>query len=176
MGKLGTLMTRSGQKIDLRLVQKEDAGLLVDLFHRLSAESKRLRFRLYTSRLPEERVWQEAKALSDLNPQLQCAVVATIIEDDGLEHAVGVARFARASANETEAEVAVVVRDDFQRNGVGKALLKALADRARALGISYFTGWVLSDNVRLMKLIRGLEIENIESETRYGETKIRAPI
>lgn len=173
---MDTLITRSGQEINLRLMEKGDARLLVDLFHRLSAESKRLRFRLYTSRLPEERVWQEAKALSDLDPKLQCAVVATIIEDDGQEHAVGVARFARALASETEAEVAVVVRDDFQRNGVGKALLRALADRARALGISHFTGWVLSDNVRLMKLIRGLEIKNIESETRYGETKIRAPI
>ena len=176
MNKLGIFTTHTGQKVNLRLIQKDDTALLVDLFHRLSPESKRLRFHLYTTKLPEERVWQAAEALSDLDPQRQAAIVATVIELDGQEHAVGVARFARSSATSNEAEVAIVVRDDFQRKGLGKHLLIVLADKAREMGIEYFTAWVMSENIRLMKLIRGLELKNVESETRHGETKIRAPI
>ena len=176
MSELGTYTTYSGQKINIRLIEKGDAALLVDMFHRLSPETKRLRFHLYTARIPEERVWQEAKTLSDLDPQRQVAVVATIVEDDGEEHAVGVARFARDTVEDTEAEVAIVVRDDFQRKGLGKYLLRLLADKGREIGITHFTAWIMAENIRLMKLIEGMELKNVESETRHREQKIRVPL
>jgi GNAT superfamily N-acetyltransferase len=173
---LGLFVTRSGEPVKLRFVDKGDAALLVDLFFRLSPESKRLRFHLYTTKIPRERIWAEAEQLSNLDSARQRAIVATITEDDGQEHAVGVARFARKSATATEAEVAVVVRDDFQRRGLGKHLLVTLAEEARKMDITHFTAWVMSDNYRLMKLIRGMEIKDLEADSKYGEIKIRAPI
>jgi len=169
-------VTRSGEEVKLRLVNKEDAALLVEMFHRLSSESKRLRFHLYTTKLTEEQVWQAARVLSDLDPRKQVAVVATINEAGGQEHAVGVARFVRASVEDEEAEVAIVIRDDFQRKGLGKHLLAILAEKARELGIAYFSAWVRSENIRLMKLIKSMELKNMESDTRHGETKIRVPL
>lgn len=176
MSYIGDFTTRSGQTVKLRLVKKGDAALLVDMFYRLSPETKRLRFHLYTIKIPEERVWQEAEKLSDLDPQRQVAIVATNFEEDGQEHAVGVARFVRQTVEDKEAEVAVVVRDDFQRRGLGKHLLLILADRARALGITHFTAWVVDDNIRLMKLIKDMELKNVESEVRHGQRKIRVPL
>jgi RimJ/RimL family protein N-acetyltransferase len=173
---IGTYTTSTGQSITLRLITKADAPLLVDFFHQLSPESKRLRFHLYTTRIPEEKVWQEARRLSDLDPQRQMAILATYVEDDAEERVVGVARFARAKSSDTEAEVAVVIRDDFQRRGLGKELLLTLADRARLLGITHFSAWVMAGNYRLMKLIKGLELKELESDVRHGEIKIRAPI
>ena len=176
METINTFVSRTGDTINLRLVRKDDAALLVDLFYHLSPESKRLRFHLYTAKIPEKKVWEEARRLSDLDPQRQLAIVATLTDSHDQEHAVGVARFARAKATDTEAEVAVVVRDDFQRRGLGKHLLLTLAEKAREMGITHFSAWVMAGNIRLMKLIRDLELKDIESETRYGETKIRAPI
>jgi GNAT superfamily N-acetyltransferase len=176
MSELRTYTARSGQQVRLRLIQKEDAALLVDLFHNLSPESRRLRFHLYTTKLPDEQVWKAAIALSDLDPQRQMAILATIIEADGEEHAVGVARFARDAVEDKEAEVAIVVRDDFQRKGLGKHLLRILAEKAREAGISFFSAWILVDNIRLMKLIKGMELKNVESETKHGMQKIRVPI
>ena len=89
---------------------------------------------------------------------------------------MGVARFVRATVEDHEAEVAVVVRDDFQRKGLGKHLLLTLADKARALGLTHFTAWVMAENIRLMKLIKNMELKNIESETRHGQRKIRVPL
>ena len=171
-----TYETRAGQVVSLRRVKKGDAALLVDMFDRLSPETKRLRFHLYTAKIPEERVWQEAEKLSDLDPYRQVAIVGTVVEADGREHAVGVARFMRPTAEDHEAEVAVVVRDDYQRKGLGKYLLLSLTEQARGLGITHFTAWVVSDNIRLMKLIKNMELKNVESETRYGQTKIRVPL
>lgn len=173
---IGTFTTTHGITVWLRTVQKGDAPLLMDMFYRLSPETKRLRFHLYTVKITEEQVRREAEKLSDLDPELQVAVVALHTEADGRPHAVGVARFARKTPADTDAEVAVVVRDDFQRKGLGKHLLLTLADKARSMGITHFSAWVMADNVRLMKLIRGLELKNLESDTRHGETKIKAPI
>jgi acetyltransferase len=170
---LKTCLTKSGEKITLRLIQKEDAALLVDLFHHLSQETRRLRFQLYMEKLPEERIWQEAAALSDVDPQRHVAVLATIVEADGAEHAVGVARFARGSVEETEAEAAIVVRDDFQRKGVGRCLLNTLIDQARRLGLTHLIGWVSADNLRLMKLIKSLEMPLEADQQRQGQRKVR---
>jgi acetyltransferase len=160
----------------LRLVTKDDASLLLELYYRLSPESRRLRFQLYTAKISEERVWQEAQKLADLDPRLQVAIVATIQEADGRDHAVGVARLARTDPEAAEAEVAVVIRDDFQRKGLGKHLLLTLVDKARTMQITHLTGWVMADNVRLMKLIKGLELKNMESNLRHGQIRIRMPI
>lgn len=165
----------SGQQVNLRLIRPEDTALLVDLFHNLSPETRRLRFHLYTERMPEEEVWRNAITLSNLDPQRHVAVVATVIEADGEEHAIGVARFARATLEEREAEVAIVVRDDFQRKGVGRVLLTRLAEKARELGITYFSGWVMAENIHLMKLIKRLEVK-LETEIRHGERKVRVAI
>ncbi|MCB0192303.1 MAG: hypothetical protein KDJ65_10205 [Anaerolineae bacterium] len=175
MKNLGNFTTHSGKEVTFRYIQKSDAGLLVDLFNQLTFESKRLRFHLYTEKIPKERIWKEAVALSTLDPQLQVAVVATIIEADGQEHAVAVARFARASVDDAEAEVAVVVRDDIQRNGLARKLFEILTKEACSMGITHFVGWVMAENVRLMKLIEKLEVP-VESEIRYGQRKIRIPI
>jgi GNAT superfamily N-acetyltransferase len=165
----------SGQQVNLRLIKDGDAGLLVDLFHHLSPETRRLRFHLYMESLPEEKVWREAITLSTLDPQRHVAVVATMVEADGQEHAIGVARFARAALEDREAEVAIVVRDDFQRKGLGRILLTKLADKARELGITHFSGWVMAENVHLMKLIRKLEVK-LESETRHGQRRVRVTL
>ncbi|MBE7553465.1 MAG: GNAT family N-acetyltransferase [Anaerolineales bacterium] len=172
---LGSHTTFSGQTVLFRLIEQDDAALLVDLFHHLSPETRRLRFHLYTERVPEEKVWQEAIILSNLDPQRHVAVVATIIEADGEEHAVGVARFARATPEDREAEAAIVVRDDFQRKGLGRVLLTKLAEKARELGITHFAGWVLAENIHLMKLIKKLEVQ-VETEIRHGERKVRVAI
>ncbi len=176
MGNCGSYVTRTGQKVNLRLLSKADAPLLVDMFHRLTPETRRLRFYLYTTRLPEKRVWQEAVRMCDLDPRRQVAIVATVAGPDGQEQAVGVAQFARAEVDDKEAEVAVVVRDDYQRKGLGKHLLLTLAERGREMGLTHFTAWVLADNVRLMKLIKNMELKNVESDTRYGQCKIRVPL
>ena len=176
MTTIDIFTTTNGQTVTLRYIHKDDASLLVDMFHRLSPETKRLRFHLYTTKIPDELIQQTAQKLSDLSPELAVAVVAIHRESGGMEHAVGVARLARKVPSDTEAEVAVVVRDDFQRKGLGKHLLITLANKARQMGITHFSAWVMADNVRLMKLIRGLELKSLESEMRHGEIKIKAPI
>jgi ribosomal protein S18 acetylase RimI-like enzyme len=66
---------------------------------------------------------------------------------------VGVARYDRA-ANTDVAETAVAVIDEFQRRGLGSALLIILAKVARDHGIKTFTLIVLPENQQMLGLLR----------------------
>jgi RimJ/RimL family protein N-acetyltransferase len=72
-----------------------------------------------------------------------------IDEDDG--EAVAVGRFVRLE-DSSAAEAAVLVIDDWQGFGLGKAVCRMLAERARQLGIERFEATMLSNN-RAMKTV-----------------------
>ncbi len=64
---------------------------------------------------------------------------------------VGVARF--DAVGDGRAEIAVVVTDAWQGRGVGGLLLRALAHRALACGITTFVAEVLPGNARMLRLV-----------------------
>jgi len=156
-----------GRSVTIRQIRPSDAALLVEMFHHLSARSKRLRFHAYTGQLPQERIWRDAVALSDLDPQRQAALVATY-QDDAGEHIVGVARFARATADADRAEAAVVVRDDFQRQGLGTHLLALLVPLGRSMGVEQFYAWVMAENRHMLQLLQKADMPT-HCETQSGE-------
>lgn len=161
----------NGSSVTIRQIQPEDAALLVEMFHKLSPDSRRLRFHAYTENVPHERIWREAIALSDLDPARQAALVA-VADVDGREQIVGVARFARATPDATEAEAAVVVRDDFQRMGLGTHLLTLLVPLAQSLGIESLTGWVAAENRHMLHVVGKTDLP-LTRDTSAGETYIQ---
>ncbi len=167
-------ITRDGRQVHIRRLLDKDAALLVDFFHHLSDETKKLRFHANPNNLPEERIWQEAEKLSHLDPDCQAALIA-VIEEDGAEHAVGVARYCRSAAADTEAETAIVIRDDYQGVGLGKRLMWELAETARSMGIKTFSAWVLAENRRLFRMISQAPFP-LKQETSHGETHVVAAI
>jgi ribosomal protein S18 acetylase RimI-like enzyme len=66
---------------------------------------------------------------------------------------VGVARYDRAVGTDV-AEVALAVIDEFQRRGLGRALLTILSKVAREHGIKTFTLIVLPENQQMLGLLR----------------------
>ncbi len=165
-----TFTGKDGRKAIIRRIQPNDTALLVDMWHHLSDETKRLRFHAHPKNLPDDELWKRAMALAKLDPARQVAVVAVIQDDDG-EHAVGVARLSRATPSDTLAETAVVVRDDYQQIGLGTHLLHNLAEIARAMGITKFEAWVLAENRPVMEIIRRFGFP-IGMDTRQGETHV----
>jgi len=162
-----TFELSNDQSLTIRRIRSSDAALLVEMFHHLSDRSKRLRFHAYTGNLPEARIWREAIALADLDPARQAAVVA-VYNDDAGEHIAGVARLARATAEAIEAEAAVIVRDDFQRMGLGTHLMTLLLPLARSMGIQRLFGWVMSENRHMLRILNKTHLP-IHRENHAGE-------
>jgi RimJ/RimL family protein N-acetyltransferase len=123
--------------------------------------------------VPLAEIEREAKQLSDLDPAYQAALIATV-QEEGDERIVAVARLAR-SENPAEAESAVVVRDDYQHQGLGTHMLRLLVEVARSMDIKRLTAWVMAENLYMLHIIQKSGL-NAYAETRHGETYISVPV
>lgn len=163
---------KDGRRVIIRSLVENDASLLVEMYHQLSETTRKLRFHTIPPNISEERIWKEAVVLSRLNPELQAAVVATTPDGTAI---TGVARLGRATATDPEAEIAVVVRDDYQNAGLGKHLLFTLGEIAREMEIEEFNAWVLTENQQVLRLISNLDIP-VKLISSRGETHISVQI
>ncbi len=152
-GEVG-ITTRDGHTVRIRHIVQGDAKLLVDLFHNLSERTKWLRF-FSPVGIPAEQLWDEATRLSEIDPRVQAALIATI-EDNGVERAVAVARLIRNDMLADTAEVAIVVRDDFQRHGIGRIIFDLLVQVALVQDIKRLYAITLPENFGMQRLARGL--------------------
>jgi acetyltransferase len=162
--------TIDGRDLFIRRVTRDDAALLVDMFYRLSEQTRRLRYHCASPNCPEELIWREALKLCQLGPEQQVALVAVAVEDN-VEQAIGTARFVRSTPDAIEAEVGIVVRDDYQGVGLGTRLILQLLQAAHSMGIEKFKGWILPENQRMLRLVKkpGLPVEQY---TKHGETQV----
>jgi nucleotide-binding universal stress UspA family protein len=160
-----TATLRDGGRILIRPIEPEDRDDLAAGFERLSPESRYRRFFGPMKELKE----RDLDRLTRVDHRDHEALVAV---DEATGGGVAVARYVRTAPG--EAEPAVVVADDWQRRGVGAALLEALAARAVEEGIERFRAPVLAQNTSAIALLKRLGDES--STTRMGrevEVEIR---
>jgi RimJ/RimL family protein N-acetyltransferase len=170
-------ISRSGRQYHIRDLQLEDADLLVDLFYHLSPETIYKRFHAALDNLPEEHIRQEATRLADIDPENQIALIALYDDQtnsDQETEAVGVARCHRIPGT-TDAESAIVIRDDFQQDGLGTFLMTLLRDRAVEMGIEHLIAMVQAQNHPILKVIQR---SGLESKWRFeqGESYLTVDI
>jgi len=78
--------------------------------------------------------------------------------------------------NTNFAEVALVVRDDWQNRGLGTILFNYLCEIAKKRGLNGFIAWVMIDNKRMMHIFRksGHQIRyRIEGNLYYVEIRFK---
>lgn len=112
------------------------------VFAQLSSRSVWLRFHTGLPRLTP----RMAERLAAVVPGAHGVLVARL---GGVP--VGLARWHRDPARHHRADVAVEVADAVQGRGVGRRLLAALVESARAEGIRELTAEVLGENVRVVR-------------------------
>ena len=138
-----------GRPLRIQPVTPAAKPLLVRGLARISAETSRRRFFTVRHRFSDE----ELDALTNLDGHARYALGATVRAVDGTVDPVGIARFARLPDAPTIAEVAILVVDAFQGQGVGRLLLTRLAADALARGIARFRGIVQPDNRPVIRLL-----------------------
>lgn len=136
--------------VRLRALRPDDVDLLAEFFEALSSESRRRRFFQATPRVSRSMV----RYLCDVDQVDHLAHVAVVADHRDGESVVGEVRAVRHRGDPTTAEIAVAVRDDWQRRGVASALLDALYGSLAAAGIHRVTCEVLADNRGCVDLLR----------------------
>jgi RimJ/RimL family protein N-acetyltransferase len=112
----------------------------------LSPQSARLRFLAPKNHLTVA----ELRYLTEVDHIDHYALVAVLADDPTTM--AGVGRWVRDGDHPDAAEVAIVVGDCYQRQGLGTALGTALGDGARALGVARFTAMMLPENTAAQRL------------------------
>ena len=174
MNQFKPFETPDGRRITVRSINKGDGDLLINLFRNLSTETKRLRYNANMDHISDEIVHQESRRLSNLDPEEQFALIAFSAGPEA-EEPIAVARFARLSKNGAEAEVAIVIRDDFQAQGLGRHLLETLTTVACRHNIHRFVFMTTSDNTPMIKLVKDVW-SDVEIETQQNDREIWATI
>jgi GNAT superfamily N-acetyltransferase len=127
-----------------------DTDEAVDVvFAAMSPRSRHLRFHGPMPRLPAS----ARRALLAVDGHTHVGLVADLATRLG-PHPVGIARFVDRGPDRVD--LAVAVSDPFQGMGVGRRLLEALGERARALGHRELHGDALRENVRILRLLRSV--------------------
>lgn len=129
-------------QVTIQNATPSDGERLRQMFSRASTETIYLRFHLPYPEVPE---WMVALML-DADHHDKEALLAVADEE-----IVGHAIYVRLGGG-TGAEMAIIVEDDWQSRGVGKALLVELARRAGLQGVETFVAEVLLENRRMLAL------------------------
>ncbi|MFX0201495.1 MAG: GNAT family N-acetyltransferase, partial [Candidatus Hodarchaeota archaeon] len=155
--------TKMGLEIFLRPVKISDEPLLKDFFYSLSDQSLYRRFISMRTDMPHERL-QEFVIINYTKEM----VILAVITHEETEEVIGVGQYGINEGTHT-AEVALVVRDDYQGQGIGTELLTYLSQLAMRQGLLGFTAEVLFENQPMLHLFEkmGFDIERRSSAGVY---------
>jgi L-amino acid N-acyltransferase YncA len=143
------LRLRDGSLVAVRRILPGDQALLLDIFRRLSPESRYQRFMAGMATLSASQL----RDLTDLDHRDREAWIAI---EPGTGLALGVARYIRLPARPQVAEVAVAVVDSCQGLGLGSALLALVSGSAADQGIRTFRAYVFETNHAMLRIFHDL--------------------
>jgi len=143
----GRLILRDGSTAFVRLSEPGDLDALREFFHQLSPESKRRRF--FSAADPAETLLR--KQCDSSNPRAQLTlIVSRVVEGTSRIIATG----SYVARDETTAEVAFAVDDEFQGKGLGGLLLERLALLAARHGFVRFWALTRVENRLMLETFR----------------------
>ena len=158
--KIGTVTPQSGSKespraakvakrihdIRFRPIEPGDWTRLQRFHQRLSPVTVHLRFHGAKQQLSEPL----AHRLTQFDSKNEFGIVASTGTRGRI---VGVARYFRLDTD--SAEVAFVVQDEYQHQGIGKRLMRRLRAHALQNGITHFYAEVLPGNAPMLRVLEG---------------------
>ena len=135
-----------GAEVEFRPIGPDDKPLLEKGMAKLSPASRRLRFMSSVDNLSRSQL----AYLTEIDHQSHLAWGALVAGEP-----VAVGRLIRRSEASASAEIAITVVDEWQRRGVGKLLVRLLAEIGRSLGVEEFDFEALAENQAIVRLLGG---------------------
>jgi acetyltransferase len=149
----------------IRPIKQNDREKLIDLFNHLSPENRYLRFAHSLSKLPDDYL----NDVLELDYQKEMAFVAYTQTQPAQEVIIGIARYIN-QADTTSCEFSLAVSDAYSAHGVGTNLMHHLIQYAKNHGLTEIFGYVLTNNIKMLTLVRDLDF-NIDKTSDHSEFK-----
>ena len=145
-----TWILPSGQSLRVRPIRHDDGKREEAFVRGLSLESRYQRMLSGGTKITPE--WIDSMTHIDYHRHMAFAVTTV---SGGAEQFVGVGRYVVDTAT-ASAELALVVADAWQGQGLGRRLLETLLERVRIAGVREAAGVVLATNKTMLRLARSM--------------------
>jgi RimJ/RimL family protein N-acetyltransferase len=147
-----SLRLHDGANVRLREARSDDAGPLRRMFLKLSDQTRYLYF---CAGVPANEAWADRFAsLGCADGQTSYALVAEAADAlGGDSEVIGLARFVRSTEGGS-ADIGILLADPWQSRGLGRFVLNRLRLEARRRAVGVFTGSMLWENRRMLRLAR----------------------
>jgi len=171
-----------GTNVLVRPIRSEDEPLMKEMFYSFSEQTIHLRFHNFVRAMPHQRL----QVFCNIDYDTEMTLVGLVDaggRDEVVAHKVGLSRDRRRTvptdpdrvsaptqwivgvgsfvmeASGSSAEVAFVVRDEWQAKGLGTYLFSRLIDIARSKGVPQFEAFVLAENSAMLKVFHASGLE-----------------
>ncbi|MGM0542089.1 MAG: GNAT family N-acetyltransferase [Pseudomonadota bacterium] len=144
------VQTKTGLAVIVRPIRPEDAKMEVDFVNNLSERSRYLRFMGNLQTLTPAML----SRFTQIDYDREMAFIITTEDENNQTIEIAVARYT-TNPDGHSCEMAIVVRDDFQHQGLGELLLDSLIRHAKSKGLKTMEGEVLNENKGMLKLAKG---------------------
>jgi acyl-CoA hydrolase/RimJ/RimL family protein N-acetyltransferase len=158
--------SRDGKPIHMRPVRPTDEDMMRDLFYGCSEHTLYHRFFAKTKAMPHHKLTK----LVNID-YVNTMALASVVQEEEYEEIVAIGRYS-LNKSTNAAEVAFIVRDDWQGQGLGISMFNQLLEVARKRGIVKFTADVLPDNARMLHIFHKCAPHAIESTVEDGVYKL----
>jgi len=164
-----TIKLRDGTDVFVRPLKPDaDKDKLYEMYSTLSKETNYYRFLNYK---PVTRWIVERWA--DVNYEDKMALLA-VVEEDGEERIIADSRF-YVDKTTGEAEIAIVVHDDYQNRGLGTKLLAYTIEVARKMGVKRLYAFLSPTNRRIIRVVKKLGF-TVKWVSEIGEYRADLPL
>ncbi|MCG6931714.1 MAG: GNAT family N-acetyltransferase [Desulfofustis sp.] len=157
-------LLKDGTEINFRPIHPTDEPRVRDLLYDLSQETIYYRFMSHQARFGQRQI----QNFVYIDHRQDVAVVGVLPEAHG-DEIIAVGRY-YLDERTNRAEVAFVVRDEWQNRGLGTFVFRHLVNIAKANGITGFTAEVLRNNNRMQAIFNhsGLNVTSHIQEGVYS--------
>ncbi len=144
------LVCPQGAHLVVRPIRETDEGKIADMFYSLSEETVQKRYLAPLVSLPHS---QLMRYLSVDDTENVALVLETRPSDEAESEIVGIGRY-HASGETKYADVAFLVRDEWQGRGLGRTLFERLTNLATENHLLGFTTEVLTSNQAMLHIFK----------------------
>ena len=142
---------KNGMRIAIRPIRPEDETLMPEFHNAVSERSAYFRY-FHIFKLSERVAHERLVRMCFLDYDREMALLA-LSKDGATSRILAIGRLSKVHGGGA-AELAVLVRDEFQRQGLGAELVRRLVQIARDEHLGSIVAYVLRENIEMQSLMR----------------------